>query len=1107
MRRTRQWLIYGMAGMAGAVFGVLLWLFASPSPQQVGWVLRIVHVLNGSFDSNLTSQQAVFTRNGWSGEYRLDVDGLKIEDRQHSWVIKAPRLTLEISLPGLMNGRPVTSLRSPYIRTAIISRVGVVTSKTQQAKSQSWDIVRMANHFFTSTHVPEVYLEKIDITYRQPAQDIHWEMVGASITTAPDANGGMSGKLDAGFTYQLPVLEVMTADEKTGELTVKPVTAANARPKDLYGPFVPDEGDKPLVTSGEAQLHVDAQWPGVGSGVGSGASAKTARQQGKAHMEARNIPLAIAALLDSQLAPVAGLRGTVNATLDAVLNPWGGLTSANLTLTSEHGAYVQHEWYDQPVDYRDFQAHVTMGGKPGVWLLKDASVKTMQATASAEGMLDVSGPRPVFDVTTRVENFPASALGGYWPKTAGADPREWVLTHITEGTVSKAVGRFRMSAADYAAKRTFGQTLFAQLELENATIGYYDDMTPVTGVNGFVQFTGRGLKARLAEGRIGEAKVTDAALDMEDFLIPITNLHLRAHVEGPASAVASYLSHPVLEVSQLVGLDAAHAGGRVSGEYTMHLEIGTAGKVTMHYGVDADLHDVSNPNLLDRYDVSAANGKLKIVNDRLTLQGSARLNDVPAKLNVSYAIGSADEAVDYTAEVDTDGAGLTRLGFGVPNGPMGTLGGTSQIKVEANVRKGREITKVQADLKNATLDVPVLGYSKPAGKPASASLTATYDDTTKITGIPDLKLTGEGLNLQGSIVVDGSNGDGGWREVKLPVLRMGKSDVQLEMTRKGGVVNVKLRGDVLDASSLLDQSDELMDDGAKNSSPMEVDASVSRMLFGDKRELKNVSFTMSCNADLCSKAEGKGSFGSGEIVTYKLEKNAEGKRSVSMGTENAGEFFRVLDISDNVMGGKLDLKGYYDDTKPGHPLVGRLNVTKFKTSRANALAKLLNVASLTGITELLEGGGIGFEKLHAPFVFGHGILEVKDAYSIGPSLGITFTGKVDTKQEIIDADGAVIPSYMVNGILGSIPILGKLLTGGDSKGGLFAVNYSMKGSLKDPDVTVNPLSILTPGFLRKIFDIPAAMADSASGAPQIGDAIEKDSKPAAGKPMGSPNRK
>ena len=36
-------------------------------------------------------------------------------------------------------------------------------------------------------------------------------------------------------------------------------------------------------------------------------------------------------------------------------------------------------------------------------------------------------------------------------------------------------------------------------------------------------------------------------------------------------------------------------------------------------------------------------------------------------------------------------------------------------------------------------------------------------------------------------------------------------------------------------------------------------------------------------------------------------------------------------------------------------------------------------------------------------------------------------------------------------------------------GGLFAANYSLRGSLSDPSVSVKPLSALTPGFLRGLF--------------------------------------
>ena len=43
-----------------------------------------------------------------------------------------------------------------------------------------------------------------------------------------------------------------------------------------------------------------------------------------------------------------------------------------------------------------------------------------------------------------------------------------------------------------------------------------------------------------------------------------------------------------------------------------------------------------------------------------------------------------------------------------------------------------------------------------------------------------------------------------------------------------------------------------------------------------------------------------------------------------------------------------------------------------------------------------------------------------------------------------------------------------LAIGGEGQG-LFAANYRAAGSAADPKVSVNPLSALTPGFLRRLF--------------------------------------
>jgi hypothetical protein len=79
-------------------------------------------------------------------------------------------------------------------------------------------------------------------------------------------------------------------------------------------------------------------------------------------------------------------------------------------------------------------------------------------------------------------------------------------------------------------------------------------------------------------------------------------------------------------------------------------------------------------------------------------------------------------------------------------------------------------------------------------------------------------------------------------------------------------------------------------------------------------------------------------------------------------------------------------------------------------------------------------------------------------------------GDIDLANETADLQGTIVPAYAINSFLGNIPLLGRLFSP-ERGGGLFAVNYSVRGRLADPAVSVNPLSALTPGFLRGVFGI------------------------------------
>jgi hypothetical protein len=104
-----------------------------------------------------------------------------------------------------------------------------------------------------------------------------------------------------------------------------------------------------------------------------------------------------------------------------------------------------------------------------------------------------------------------------------------------------------------------------------------------------------------------------------------------------------------------------------------------------------------------------------------------------------------------------------------------------------------------------------------------------------------------------------------------------------------------------------------------------------------------------------------------------------------------------------------------------------------------------------------------------PFNARNKLVTIHEGRAAGPAIGATFEGMLDRKAEKVDVAGTLVPVYGLNSILGSVPILGDILV--SKKGeGIFGLTYAMKGNLGEPTISVNPLSVLTPGIFRRIFE-------------------------------------
>jgi hypothetical protein len=178
--------------------------------------------------------------------------------------------------------------------------------------------------------------------------------------------------------------------------------------------------------------------------------------------------------------------------------------------------------------------------------------------------------------------------------------------------------------------------------------------------------------------------------------------------------------------------------------------------------------------------------------------------------------------------------------------------------------------------------------------------------------------------------------------------------------------------------------------------------------------------------------------------------------------------------------------GRTDPAKPGDVLAGRVEMTDYSMADAPILARLLNAASPWGLADLLGGKGIEFTRLDGEFRWEDEPekLWLANLRTSGSALGLTLEGLVDIGAERLDLQGTIVPISGINRLLGAIPLLGKLLTGGEGQG-VFSATYKIAGPLKDPDITVNPLAVLAPGFLRNLFFMNPEPGEGTKNSPRV----------------------
>lgn len=701
----------------------------------------------------------------------------------------------------------------------------------------------------------------------------------------------------------------------------------------------------------------------------------------------------------------------------------------------------------------------------------DLGGPTVAVTGHADGL---GGPAKVkLDAT--VKAMPVDDLKFYWPPGLADNARSWVLGNLSKGIVREAHMALAGSSADGSFNDLKVEHLGGTITPEGVTVNYLRPMPAVTKASGLATFDHEKFSIAVKSGEVYGLKLSGGVITLGGLDKPDQFADIDLAIAGPLADALKLLDSKPLGYASKLGIQP----GKVKGDAATQLKLSFP--LLQNLSLDqlavkahADAKGVAIPSVFMDLDLNDGELSLDVDTKGMDVAGRIILGSIPADLRWRENFtknAPFHSRYQLYATLNDDQRRQVRLD-GPPFTPPYMTGPAGAEVVAVLSGGGRGDIDIKADLTRTRMELEGLGWDKPEGASGKAAATIRLVQN-KLAEVPSFQVVAGDLLAQGAVAFDGG---GAARRVDFKTLKFGRNDVSGSLgLRQGGGMDISLKGASLDVEPMLSREDKGGDKndrnkrGDENPPPMAVDVAVQELWLSEEGKLDGARASLRRDGKDWSRLSLHGSVGEGK--PFRLEVQPDGaRRVVTASSQDAGAVCRAFGFYENMIGGDLKLDAVIEDDKAEQPITGTVHVSDYQVVKAPALARLLTVAALTGIVDVLRGDGISFSLLEAPFTLTDGVLEIRDGRAHGPALGITAKGQVDFDNSRFALEGTVVPAYMVNSVLGNIPLIGGLLTG-EKGGGVFAVTYSMKGPIEDPSVTVNPLSALTPGFLRRLFDV------------------------------------
>lgn len=739
----------------------------------------------------------------------------------------------------------------------------------------------------------------------------------------------------------------------------------------------------------------------------------------------------------------------------------GGLRPgpARLSLATDGGSLASSQLglAPLPIDRATLRARLDAGWQSGRIEAFDLAARGFSLDVTGT-MARVAGELEA-DVELRARDLDLDEIMGLWPQTLGPGARRWVAANVTAGEIETASLHLGGDAP-----RPDQRELGASFAFKDAHVRYLSTFPLAEDVSGRARAAGDSLSVVLDGGRSGDVTLTGGTVDLANLEgAGPPQLETTLKLTSTVPAALTMLDREPIALGRGTGVSGAGAAGR----QVTSLELGLPlldplPPELVRYQARTQVTGLRLPEVRPGYGIAADALRLDVTQTGLDAAGEVRVNGVPVTATWRENFGrprGPRRTVDLKGRLDA--AGAKALGQDWPPQASGSLGFTLRL---TEARQPLRTVDVDLDLENTGIAVPSLLVAKAPGQPGTASARIVQGDA-ETASVENLKVSA------GSLAVEGGLG------LRLAPTRVERVTFRRFDTPLGGLsTDLAWRADAWRGRVDLGDVDlrpVRQDRGREATSPsgpmqipdFAVEVTARRLRLGDA-PLTGLQGSVERRRSIWQAAKLKAGI-EGSEVTLDLATTA--RSNLIMRASDAGWLIRAFASSDNgVRGGQFRLSADLGQTQRRAAGTGELKIRDFTLYGAPLVARIVSLASFSGLSNALSGKGVPVTRLVVPFALERDRLTITEARLVAADIGARAKGTVDLTTGALAIDGTVAPAYTVNRILGGIPILGQIFSGRGSDAAL-AATFAVGNTLAEPQVSVNPLSVLVPGMIRDLF--------------------------------------